>query len=78
MSADDVLIAIGREVCAELACPESWPAKRGCSAWGADYGFHGCKFDPDHDGPHRCLCGRAKPASLGMTEGYPSVTTDHA
>ena len=44
-----------------VACSVTWAAATSCSAWGVKSGVHGCRESPDHDGLHRCSCGRRKP-----------------
>ena len=39
-----------------VACGFVWDGK--CHAWGTTHPTsHGCRFDPGHDGEHRCACG---------------------
>ena len=39
-----------------IACGFVWDGK--CHAWGTTHPTsHGCRFDPGHDGEHRCACG---------------------
>jgi hypothetical protein len=44
------------------ACPMTWGGARcRCHYWQPWPGEHGCNLDPDHEGSHRCGCGKVAP-----------------